>query len=97
MFLWKYEKHKKQRDGPPKIEDIKYMKRTNWSEPPGAKPIEYASPSSQNNRRGGRRDNRGGNRRDNRGGNRRDNRGGNRRDNRGGNRSTHKKRNLSGW
>ena len=97
MLLWKYEKHKKQRDGPPKIEDIKYMKRTNWAEPPGAKPIEYASPSSQNNRRGGRRDNRGG-RRDNSRGNRRDNSRGNRRDNsRGGGRSNHKKRNLSGW
>jgi hypothetical protein len=99
MFLWKYEKHIKKREGPPKIEEIKYMKRTNWSEPPGAKPIEYASPSSQNNRRGGnRRDTRGG-RRDNSRGNRRDNsRGGNRRDNsRGGGRSNHKKRSLSGW
>jgi len=88
LLLWKYEKHKKQRDGPPEIEDIKYLRRISWAEPPGGKPVEYASPSSQNNRRGGRRDNRGG---------RRDNRGGRRDNSRGGGRSTHKKRNLSGW
>jgi hypothetical protein len=104
VLLWRYEKHKKPRNGQAKIEVTKFLKKTDWVTPPGAKPVEYASASSQRNRG----NNRGGNRRDNRGGNRRDSRGGNRRDNRGDNRGnnnrnqfsrakTGKKRDVSSW
>ena len=73
---WRYEKHKKPRDGQATIEETKYMKKIDWETPPGAKPIEYASASSQRNRGNNRGNNRRNNNRDNR-----DNRGNNRRNN----------------
>jgi len=85
---WRYEKHKKPRDGAPTIEETKYMKKIDWETPPGARPIEYAPASSQRN------NNRGNNRRNNR-----DNRGNNRRhNNRNNNYSKNKKkRDISSW